>query len=205
MAQSMSQMPQVTQGMSTGSGMMPGGMGSMMFSPVVGPDGTVYLLKTKVTPGSAGMMGGTATAVKTQLVAIAAGSVVWTIDLDGWMISRPVITPDGNIVLTESFPPDFVFGLSGTQANSKDQNAKLLIIKPTANPPQIVAQKQVEVDALSQPAIVTLADGSYQILAQGFDMGGMMDAFYNGRSSTSQQQSLYLFDASANLLTEVTP
>lgn len=185
--------------------MMPGGMGSMMLPPVVGPDGTVYLAKTQVGAGFGGMMGGTAVNVKTQLVAILAGSVSWTLDLDGWMVSRPVLTPDGKIVLSESFPPDFVFGLSGSQANAQDQNAKLLIITPMGNSAQIVAQTQVDTDALSAPGIVTMPDGSYQILATGFDMGGMMGALYSGRANTPQKNALCTFDSSGNLLSEVTP
>lgn len=185
--------------------MMPGGMGSMMAGPAVGADGTVYMVKTNVGVGPTGMMGGTAANVKTQLVAILGGSVVWTLDLDGWMVSRPVIAPDGNIVLTESFPPDFVFGLSGSQASVQDRNAKLVVISATGGTAQIVAQTQVDTDALSQPSIVTMPDGSYQILATGFDMGGMMNAFFNGRASSTQKVALFTFDSLGNLLSEVTP
>lgn len=193
------------QTLGSGTWMMPGGMGSMMLGPVVGPDGTVYLLKSKVTPGPTGMMGGTAAGTKTQLVAVSAGAVAWTLDLDGWMVSRPVIAPDGKIVLSESFPPDFVFGLAGSQANTQDQEAKLLIITPAGNSAQITSQTNVDVDALSQPSIIAMPDGSYQILAVGFDMGGMMGAFFNGQANSSQQVSLYTFDSSGNLLNQFTP
>ena len=184
--------------------MMPGAMGSMMWGPVVGPDGTIYLLKAKVVPGTGGMMGGTAATSTTQLVAILAGAVSWTLDLDGWVISRPVVAPDGNILLTESFPPAFVFGLSGSQANAQERGASLVVITPTGNSARIAAQTQVDTDALSQPSVVTLPGGSYQILATGFDMGGMMDAF-NGRSGRAQQTSLYRFDSTGNLFSEMTP
>jgi hypothetical protein len=199
-----SQMPP-TSGQLTQAWMMPGGMGSMMAGPVVGPDGTVYLVKTNVAVGRGGMMGGTATNVKTQLVAVLAGSVSWTLDLDGWMISRLVLSPDGNIIMSESFPPDFVFGLAGSQANVQDRNAKLLIVTPMGNSAQILAQTPVDTDALSEPSIVTLPDGSYQILATGFDMGGMMDALFNGRANSQQRISLCTFDSKGNLLSEITP
>jgi hypothetical protein len=185
--------------------MMPGGMGGLMFAPVVSPDGTTYLVKTQILAGAAGMMGGTAANLKTQLVAILAGSVSWTLDLDGWMISRPVLAPDGNILLSESFPPDFVFGLSGSQANGQDRNAKLLIITPMGNAAQIVAQTQVDTDALSAPGILPMPDGSYRILATGFDMGGMMSALFGGRLNSSQKTSLCMFDSTGNLLSEVAP
>ena len=185
--------------------MMPGGMGSMMQAPVVGPDGTIYILKTQVTAGASGMMGGTAANVNTQLVAMLAGSVSWTLNLDGWMVSKPVLTPDGNILLTESFPPDFVFGLSGSQTNAQDQNAKLLVITPMGNTAQIVAETLVDTDALSTPGIVALPNGSYEILVTGFDMGGMMGALFNGSFNSSQKISLCTFDPSGNLLSEVTP
>ena len=200
-----SQMPPTLGQLTQGSWMMPGGMESMMRGPVVGPDGTVYLLKTNVTLGPGGMMGGTAANVKTQLVAISAGSVSWTLELDGWMVSRPVFAPDGNILLSESFPPDSAFGLAVPQVNVQDRDAKLLIITPTGSSAQISTQTQVDTDALSEPRIVTLTDGSYHILATGFDMGGMMDAFFNGRASSRQKISLYTFDALGNLLSEVTP
>ena len=199
------QMPPIAGQGTQAAWMMPGGMGSMLLPPLVGPDGTVYLVKTHVEAGPGGMMGGTAANVKAQLVAILAGSVSWTLDLDGWMISRPVLAPDGNILLSESFPPDFVFGLFGSQTNAQERNAKLLIITPLGNVAQIVAEAQVDTDALSAPGIVAMPDGSYQILATGFDMGGMMGALFENRVNSLQQISLFTFDSLGNLLSEVTP
>ena len=81
----------------TGFGMMgqaTTGMGAS--GPVVGPDGTAYALRKSVA--STGMMG-VATGAGTDLVAInpADGTARWTLRVNGYMLSEPILAPDGNI------------------------------------------------------------------------------------------------------------
>jgi len=79
----------------TGFGMMGQAMTGMgAFGPVVGPDGTAYALRQSVA--NTGMMGA-ATAAGTDLVAInpADGTARWTLRVNGYMLSEPILAPDG--------------------------------------------------------------------------------------------------------------
>ena len=124
---------------------MPGGlgagMGSMDFGPVVGSDGTAYVLRqTAVTAGSQ-------QAFKNELVAInpVGGKVNWALQIDGTMISEPVLAKDGTILLTTS-EPNMIAGSTTT-------GPALLIIAPTATSARVQARVSINGDMLSVPVM----------------------------------------------------
>lgn len=120
------------------------GMGTMMFAPVVGADGTAYVVRQTV---AAGMMGSTST-VKNELVAINAsnGNVNWALQIDGTMISGPVLAKDGTILLTTSEPEM----MTGTAATS---SPALVIVAPAATSAHVQARIPIASDMLSLPVM----------------------------------------------------
>jgi len=121
----------------TGFGMMGQAMTGMgAFGPVVGPDGTAYALRQSVA--NTGMMGA-ATAAGTDLVAInpADGTARWTLRVNGYMLSEPILAPDGKIFLTDSEPGtmfDWTTGMWGpaTRGDSS-RKSRLIVIAATAS------------------------------------------------------------------------
>jgi outer membrane protein assembly factor BamB len=120
------------------------GMGNMMFGPAVGPDGTAYVLRQTVVTG---MMGSNST-VKNELVAInpSNGNVNWTLQIDGAMISGPVLAKDGTILLTTSEPEM----MTGTTAST---SPALVIVAPTATSARVQARVPVASEMLSLPVV----------------------------------------------------
>jgi outer membrane protein assembly factor BamB len=184
-----------TNGGLSGFGMMGQAMSGMgQGGPVVGPDGTVYAIRQ--TAGGMGMMGAV-TKGKTELVAVDPkdGSLRWTLQLDGYMFSEPVLTPDGNIVLTDSEPGmtfDWWNGMWGTSSRGDTgQHSRLLIINVSVNMARVAAQLEIDADMLSRPVVAVDSTGNYVIYVNSFDMGGQGGMMTGG--SYGGDRNLYAF------------
>jgi outer membrane protein assembly factor BamB len=134
------------------------GMGSMVFSPTVASDGTAYVLRQTAQTG----MMGSAPSVKNELVAInpSNGKVNWALQIDGTMISAPVLAKDGTILLTAS-EPEMMTGISSATSPA------LVIVAPTSSSARVQARIPIDSDMLSLP-VMTL-DGQ-TIYVIGTDM-----------------------------------
>jgi outer membrane protein assembly factor BamB len=162
----------------TGMSGLGGGMGVMANGPAVGPDGTAYVLRQTSTIG----MMGSQSSTKTELVAInpSNGKVNWALQVDGTMISTPVLAKDGTILLTTS-EPEMMTGGTATAAPA------LLIIAPTATSARIQARVTIDSDLLSLPVVTP--DGQ-TIYVMGTDMP---DAPIRGMTASTGTTYLYAF------------
>ncbi|MBF0606485.1 MAG: hypothetical protein SFH39_17800 [Candidatus Magnetobacterium sp. LHC-1] len=109
-------------GMGGGTGMGSsdnfGMMNGMSASPVVGGDGTAYLVTYK-TGATSGMGTGT---FESTLTAITSAGQKTSITLTGY-VSRPVVSPDGGLLVAATSMPDMsqynMMGYYNTSGNSK--------------------------------------------------------------------------------------
>lgn len=182
------------QGIGSGMGMS-GAMGAreMMEGPVIGPDGTIYVVRFAPTSAaSQGMMDSAASQYELAALNPLNGSPKWKLAIAGTMISEPVLGKDGKIFMTAS---DFAMagqGQSGTMMGSDDAagssgKSRLLIVTPYETTASISAAITVDSDVLSAPRIADDGSGSYVIYATGFEMGAGTGAIAGG------QKTLYAF------------
>ena len=117
-------------------------MDSMAPGPVVGSDGTAYVLRqTAVTSGSQ-------QTIQNELVAISpsSGKVNWALAIAGTMISGPVLGKDGTILLTISEPHQFV-------SSSTSAQSALVIVAPSATSARVQARVVIDSYLLSTPVM----------------------------------------------------
>ncbi|MBF0537863.1 MAG: hypothetical protein HQL03_06370 [Nitrospirae bacterium] len=186
-------------GTGTGGGM---GMGSsdnfgmtngMSASPVVGGDGTAYLV-TYTTGATSGTGSGTFTSTLTALTAAGQRS---SITLTGF-VSRPVLSPDGGLLVASTSMPDMTqYNMAGnynTSATSKST----------------VYEVQLPMTQNSKPIAVSL-DGNFAsvpVFANGkiyvttTDFGGSM----MGSTSTNPQQGksyMYIINLNGTIASKI--
>jgi outer membrane protein assembly factor BamB len=144
----------------------------------VGADGTAYVLRQTVVQG---MMGGSST-VKNELVAInpSNGNVNWALQIDGAMISGPVLAKDGTILLTTS-EPEMMTGAAAAASPA------LLIVAPSATSARVQARVPIASDVLSLPVVTP--DGQ-TIYVVGTDMPAATMA---GLTASAGNTFLYAF------------
>jgi outer membrane protein assembly factor BamB len=154
------------------------GMATMASGPAVGPDGTAYVLRQTAASG----MMGSQSAIKTELVAInpSNGKVNWALQIDGTMISTPVLAKDGTILLTTS-EPEMMTGTAAVTAPA------LVIVAPTATSARVQARVTIDSDMLSLP--VMTPDGQ-TIYVVGTDMP---DTQMRGWTTAAGSTYLYAF------------
>ena len=175
-------------GMSGGmSGAMQGAMGSgmgHMSGPVVGSDGTAYVLRTT----TATTAGTTQQTVKTELIAVnpQTGKANWKLQIDGTRISQPVLGKDGSIYLTTSEPP-----IGGTASTRKPA---LVIVAPGATAARVQSRLDITADALSAPEVSP--DGQI-IYVVAVDMPTGTSG--SGATTAAVSPTLYIFSAGGSL------
>jgi len=186
-------------GMQGGMSGMGSGNGMMTSGPVVGSDGTAYVVR-QVGGTSQQMVGGTQQATKTELVALNPqnGTANWTLEIDGTMISEPVLAKDGTIFLTTSEP-----GMNGGaeqgggmhSSNNSTSNTKPALVIVTATVTSARVQNRVEIDAdvLSAPRITPDGQTVYVAATQ---MPGMVS---NASTSATGGSTLYAFGPTGSL------
>lgn len=176
-------------------GVMGGGMGSTIWGPAVGADGTAYVVRQTAGGNNASA---NQIAVTSELAAIdKTGKVIWTLPVDGPLVSQPVLASDGQIFLTVS---GFNFGFgtpTGNNSNAVGQS-KLLIVPANGGNAQSVT---IDADVLSVPKVVP--DGSsYSIYVTASDMG-FMGWMWNFGSAGGQRSTggsdLYAFSSNGTL------
>lgn len=149
-----------TSGMGSGmQGGMGAGMGSMDSGPVVGTDGTAYVLRhTTVTTGSQ-------RTTKNELVAInpSSGVANWALEIAGTMLSEPVLAKDGTILLTTSEPNMF----AGSTTTTKPA---LVIVAPAAASARVQARISIDSDMLSVPVMTPDSQTIYVVATDMPDM-----------------------------------
>ena len=176
-------------GLGSYAGMADGmGAGMMAAGPVVGPDGTAYVLRT--TTAAATPMGGGTSASTRQLVAInpSTGAQSWSVTLTGTMLSVPVLGKGGAIYLTAS-EPSFM-----TNAGTNGRTSTLIIVSATATSAAVQNQIAIPGDVLSAPQVTPDGQTVYVIAS---DMSEMLAA-YSG-SSQFAGSVLYAYSAGGQL------
>ncbi|KJU85521.1 hypothetical protein MBAV_002272 [Candidatus Magnetobacterium bavaricum] len=179
--------PVYAMGMGGGTGMMGGsdnfGMNNgMSASPVVGGDGTAYLVTYK-TGMASGTGSGTFTSTLTTLTAAGQKS---SITLTGF-VSRPVLSPDGGLLVASTSMPDMsqynMMGYYNTSANSKS----------TVYAVQLPLTQGVKPLAISLDgnfaSVPVFAGGKIYVTTT--DFGGSMMG--GGTSTNPQQGKSYLY------------
>ena len=186
-------------GMQGGMSGMGSGNGMMASGPVVGSDGTAYV-KRQAGGTSQQMMGGTQQATKTELVALNPqnGTTNWTLEINGAMISEPVLAKDGTIFLTTSEP-----GMNGGteqgggmhSSNNSTSNTKpaLVIITATVTSARVQNRVELDADVLSTPRITPDGQTVYVVATD------MPDMTSNASTSTTGGSTLYAFGPAGNL------
>jgi outer membrane protein assembly factor BamB len=126
------------------------------------------------------------------------GTDRWTLPLNGYMFSAPVLAPDGNIFLTDSEPGtmfDWSSGtwVPGTRGNA-GQKSRLFVIAATPASAGIVAQVEIDVDLLSVPAIASDGAGGYLVYVNTFDMGQPGAMMFGGNPGVDRYLYAFLPD-----------
>lgn len=150
--------------------------------PVVGADGTAYVLRRSVTT----MMG--QSTAKTELIAVSpsSGKVNWALQIDGSMISEPVLAKDGSILVTTSEP-----AMGSATSTVKPS---LLIIAPGTTSARVQAKIPIDADVLSSP--VATPDGqTIYVIASDMPTGMMR----NPSSGTFASYLYAFFPGTGNL------
>ena len=163
-------------GMQGGISGMGAGMGSMDSGPVVGADGTAYVLRQTVVT-----TGGQQT-TRNELVAIhpSSGKVNWALEIAGTMISQPVLAKDGTILLTTSEPNVFATSTTTTKP-------ALVIVAQAATSARVQARITIDSEMLSLPVMTPDGQTIYVVAAE-------MPAMAAGRQTvTSGTTFLYAF------------
>ena len=176
-------------GLGAYAGMADGlGMGMMAAGPVVGSDGTAYVLR-EAAAASMPMGGGASTATR-QLIAInpTTGAQNWSVSLTGTMLSVPVLGKGGTIYLTTS-EPSFM-----ANAGAGGRSASLVIISSTATSAAVQNQISIPGDVLSAPQVTP--DGQ-TVFVISTDMSQMLQA-YSGATQFAGSV-LYAYSASGQL------
>jgi outer membrane protein assembly factor BamB len=180
-------------GMQGGMSGMGSGNGMMTSGPVVGPDGTAYVVR-QAGGTSQQMMGGTQQATKTELVALNPqnGNANWTQQIDGTMVSEPVLAKDGTIFLTTSEPSmnsDAEQGGGMHSSNNSTSNTKpaLVIITATVTSARVLNRVEIDADVLSVPRITPDGQTIYVVATQ---MPGMTS---NASTSATGGSTLFGF------------
>jgi len=154
------------------TGMGDAGMGG---GPVVGSDGTAYVFRRSAST----MMGQSTT--KTELIAVnpSSGKINWSLQIDGTMVSEPVLAKDGSILVTTSAP-----AIGSATSTAKPS---LLIIAPGTTSARVQARIPIDADVLSSP--VATPDGQ-TIYVVASDMPASMMRNQSGGTITTY---LYAF------------
>jgi hypothetical protein len=176
-------------------GMMGGGMGSAVWGPAVSADGTAYVVRQSAggTNGSPNQI-----LVSSELAAIdKTGNVVWTLPIEGPVVSQPAVGTDGQVFLTVS-GYNWGFGTTGGTNSKAAGQSKLVIVPATGGKTQSVT---INADLVSVPKVVPGGD-SYAVYVTASDMGfmGWMWNFGNTNAQRSTGGSdLYAFSPNGTL------
>jgi outer membrane protein assembly factor BamB len=165
-------------------GVMGSTMGEMMSGFVVGPDGTAYLLRTTTSTAA----GSTQQTRKAELIAVnpQTGRANWKLQIDGTMVSTPVLGKDGSIYLTTSELPMLTTAVIRKPA--------LVIVAPGATSARVQNRVEIASDLLSVPQISPDGQTVYVVTTDMPEMG-------NGLMSTTMavDPTLYAFSPSGAL------
>ncbi len=178
------------------------GMGSMgapmsaMRTPVIGPDGTAYVLRSAPTPANQSSF----PPAGKELAAVdpSTGGVRWTVPIDGWMVSRPAVAGDGRIFLTASGTPmaygstqwgGMMWGpmMGGNYTPGAASPSTLFIVGDGGTSATLIARVELDARALSEPQLAPDPDGGYLVYVTGFNMG------WNGYNAASAPAGAFLY------------
>lgn len=158
-------------GMQGGMAGMGAGMGNMASDLAIGNDGTAYVMRaTAVTAGNQ-------QTIKRELLAVnpSSGNANWALQIDGTLVSEPVLAKDGTILLTTSEP---------RAAWNTAVKPALLIVAPAATSARVQARVLVDADFLSAPVITPDGQTIYVVA---------VDMPFMSGSQTASAGSTYLY------------
>ena len=155
-----------------GGGMMGGSLGGMMGGSLsgmmgggsgltIGPDGTLYLVRSAAAPSSQ--------TVTTQLAAIdPGGNVKWTLPINSGTASQPALGSDGTLFVTTSDWLNWMFnwmynGIYSVSPAADPDAANLVVVRPGAASATVIATVPLAGHVASAPQIATDNAGGYVV------------------------------------------
>ncbi|MFH0999179.1 MAG: hypothetical protein V1844_27355 [Pseudomonadota bacterium] len=181
-------------GMMTGSMMTNGGsfgmMNGMAGSPVVGEDGTAYLVS--YVPSSTPSQTPSSNSFDSKLIAVAPSGTISSMALSG-IVSKPVVL--GNLLFASASLPDFndytMFGSFGSNPPN-NQSVFYIVQLPLAGSAKPIAvaldgsfASAPVVDSVRNRVIVTTTDFGNSMMSGSYSYN-MMYGSYNANSSTAK-------------------